>query len=272
MSDINLNDSVAMGDLVTGIKTENVNLQQIHKAEFHSDRKNCPYCEASGNHTFFACSTLKCSNRYCEYCPQNNDQLCGTCQEFTHAINLWEEHSDSIIKENELLEKQKDSEIKNMYSTSSEMSKINLEDRAKFCHLSTNLQLGAFLILMLFSDIVLNIPHGIEIITYSFFGMVAYNLIRRFYEGFSISKTYILDIALTMAILLISVTFSNLISGIPVIIFISLVAGIFSFRMFNLGLILQGRHNPISEYLPRIDYSAVGFCLCSVFCVLIFYF
>ena len=241
-------------------------------AEFKSDRKTCPYCEASGNHTFFACSTLKCSNRYCEYCPPNSDNLCGTCQEFTELVNSWAMHSDSILEEKDSLQKEKDSEIENLSSFSTEMSISNLKDRAKFCHLSTNLQLVSFLTLILFSKIILNLAHGIEIISYSFIGMITYNLIRRFYERFPLSQTYIFDLVFTMAILLISVILSNLISGIVAILLVVIAIGMFSFRMFNLGLILQGDFNHISEYNPIMDYSAIGFWFSSILCALFVYF
>ena len=279
MSDVNLNDSVVTGDVITGIKTEKVNLQNIMNAEFKSDRKTCPYCEASGNHTFFACSTSKCSNRYCEYCPPNADNLCGTCQEFTELVNSWAIHlasvqrkSDSILEEKVSLQKEKDREIENLSSSSTEMSIANLKDRAKFCHLSTNLQLVSFLTLILFSKIILNLAHGIEIISYSFIGMITYNLIRRFYESFPLSQTYIFDIVFTMAILLISVIISNLISGFGAILLVVIAVGMFSFRIFNLGLILQGNFNRISEFNPIIDYSAIGFSFSSILCVLFVYF
>ena len=272
MPDININDSVTAGDLVTGIKTEKVNLQNIMNAEFKSDRKTCPYCEASGNHTFFACSTPKCSNRYCQYCPPNENDLCGTCQEFTQDVESWIEYSDSLRSEKDSLEEEKLSEIQKLSNSSIEMSMTNLEDRARFCHLSTNLQLVSFLTLILFSKIILNLAHGIEVITYSFFVMTIYNLIRRFFRDFPLSKTYILDIFGTMAILLISIILSNLISGTQAIIVAVLISGFFVVRMFNIGLILQSRTSGFSEFKTRLDYSAIGFTISCILCVLILYF
>ena len=148
----------------------------------------------------------------------------------------------------------------------------DLEDRARFCHLSTNLQLVSFLTLILLSKIVLNLAHGIEIITYSFFVMIIYNLSRRFFREFPLSKTYILDIFGTMFILLISIILSNLISGTQAIILAVLISGFFVVRMFNIGLILQSRTSGFLEFETRLDYSAIGFTISCILCVVILYF
>ena len=148
----------------------------------------------------------------------------------------------------------------------------DLEDRARFCHLSTNLQLVSFLTLILLSKIVLNLAHGIEIITYSFFVMIIYNLSRRFFREFPLSKTYILDIFGTMFILLISIILSNLISGTQAIILAVLISGFFVVRMFDIGLILQSRTSGFLEFETRLDYSAIGFTISCILCVVILYF
>ena len=204
---------------------------------------------------------LQMKTTYAEHVKNSRKSL-------SHGLSI----QDSLQSEKDSLQEEKESEIQKLSNSSTEMSMKNLEDRARFCHLSTNLQLVSFLTLILFSKIILNLAHGIEVITYSFFVMLIYNLIRRFYRDFPLSKTYILDIFGTMAILLICINLSNLISGTQAIILAVLISGFFVVRMLNIGLILQSRTSGFSEFKTRLDYSAIGFTISCILCVVILYF
>jgi len=234
-----IKDSVIQGNVQFGDSI-------AHQTNIVSSRVICAYCESSGVQTFFRCSTLNCSNDYCEHCEHKSSEKCGICYSFENKIH-------------ELI-----SEEKEAYDGLFMRELKQTEQRAMFTHFSNNIQLITFLILLSFSDFILNRPHGFEVIGYSFFGLVSYNFISEFLRDEEINLIYIVDIIIVIAVCLMSIYFSHLITGTLAGFTFGIISSVFIIRCGQMFLLIFDNTRNI-EFRSSIDISAISYLICIVF-------
>lgn len=273
-SELGVQDSVVQGDVHLGDKV-------INNTSVEYGRRQCSFCEASGNHTFFKCNTTKCENEYCEYCDQKSSKKCKICFDFENTIEskelllqktidaaneYVESTSDKLKAEKEEIVDKLSAEKDEIFDYSSLIS----EQRTSYIHFSNNVQLIGLIVLLSFSDFILNISHAFEVVSYSFISLVIYNYTSSFLRENEISFVYLIDIVVVILVLLISLGLSHYFSGYIAILFF--VAGLVFFLqrlIYMLNLINQKSYFSDREGID-IDFSAVSYTICLIYYLLRF--
>ena len=281
-----VHDSVVQGDIHLGDKV-------VNNTSIVSGRRKCGVCGASGNHTFFICSTKYCENEYCEYCDHKFSKKCKICFDFENEIESKNKLLQKTIKDadqyieitSRKLKAEKDDFVGKLSAEKDELvGKLSAEkdelfdytsliskQRTSYIHFSNNIQLIALLTLLSFSDFILNTPHAFELVAYSFAILVLYNFTSNFSRDNEKSLIYLLDIVVVLLVLLISLGLSHYFSGGFAIILFCIALGFFTHRLIRmLDLVSKKSYLEIKDRI-YIDFSAVSYLVCLLY-YLIFHF
>ena len=270
-----VHDSVVQGDIHLGDKV-------VNNTSIVSGRRKCGVCGASGNHTFFKCSTKYCENEYCEYCDHKFSKKCKICFDFENEIESKNKLLQKTIKDadqyiestSRKLKAEKDDFVGKLSAEKDELfdyTSLISKQRTSYIHFSNNIQLIALLTLLSFSDFILNTPHAFELVAYSFAILVLYNFTSNFSRDNEKSLIYLLDIVVVLLVLLISLGLSHYFSGGFAIILFCIALGFFTHRLIRmLDLVSKKSYLEIKDRI-YIDFSAVSYLVCLLY-YLIFHF
>jgi len=268
-----VHDSVVQGDVHLGDKV-------VNNTSIVSGRRKCEVCGASGNHTFFKCSTKYCENEYCEYCDHKFSRKCKICFDFENEIESKNKLLQKTIKEadqyiestSRKLKAEKDDFVGMLSAEKDELfdyTSLISKQRTSYIHFSNNIQLIALLALLSFFDFILNTPHAFELVAYSFAILVLYNFTSNFYRGNEKSLIYLLDIVVVLLVLLISLGISHYFSGGFAIILFNIALGFFTHRLIRmLDLVSKKSYLELKDRI-YIDFSAVSFLVCLLYFVIV---
>ena len=283
-SELGVQDSVVQGDVHLGDKV-------INNTSIEYGRRQCAFCEASGSQTFFKCNTTKCENVYCEYCEHKLSKKCKICFDFENTIESNELLLQKTIESKELLlqktieskelllQKTIDSANEYVESTSKilkaekeeifDYSNLISKQRTSYIHFSNNVQLIGLIVLLSFSDFILNISHAFEVVSYSFISLVIYNYTSSLLRENQISFVYLIDIVVVILVLVISLVLSHYFSGYIAILFFVAILLFFLQRLIYM-LDLINRKSYLSDRQGiDIDFSAVSCLICLVYYVVV---
>jgi|TARA_B110000211_G_scaffold221236_1_gene268629 hypothetical protein len=278
-SNIGIQDSVIQGDLLLG---DNI----THNTKIEHGRRICINCGSSGGHTFFKCSTPKCENEYCEHCDHKISKKCTICydlvlikKEFQLKINdlakSAETEREKLLQMGNELAKSTETEREKLLQMGDELQEnsnkereimFQYEDliykqRTTVIHFSNNIQLSTFIVLLTFSDFILNLPHGFEVISYSFFGLVGYNLISEYLRNRDFDAIYLIDIVIAIAVFLISMYLSYLFSGFFAGFIFIIITAFFGYRFFSMIYFISNNSYDSKNSLT-LDISATSYFVC----------
>ena len=138
---------------------------------------------------------------------------------------------------------------------------IIYKQRTTVIHFSNNIQLSTFIVLLTFSDFILNLPHGFEVISYSFFGLVGYNLISEYLRNRDVNAIYLIDIVIAIAVFLLSMYLSYLFSGFFAGFIFIIIAAFFGYRFFSM-IYFIGNNSYDSKNSLTLDISATSYFVC----------
>jgi|TARA_B110000881_G_scaffold203065_1_gene203486 hypothetical protein len=260
--ELGVQDSVVQGDVHLGDKV-------INNTSIEYGRRQCAFCETSGNHTFFKCNTTKCENEYCEYCEHKSSKKCKICFDFENTIEskemLLQKTIDAANEYVESTSNKLKAEKDEIFDYSSLISK----QRTSYIHFSNNVQLIGLIVLLSFSDFILNISHAFEVVSYSFISLVIYNYTSSLLRENQISIVYLVDIVVVILVLVISLVLSHYFSGyIAILFFVAILVFFLQRLIYMLNLINRKSYFSDRQGID-VDFSAVSCIICLVYYVVV---